>query len=176
MYVVSAALAILVLDRVPAEGEHIKYMLVGNILFVKLPEIIKMAILYSIIGLFHFIYRKKFLLISLNPENAEKQNIPVKWWDFLFYVTFGIVITSSVEIAGILLVFSYLIVPAVCAIILSDNLKTRLFLGWGLGSVTSLAGLYFSASFDFPTGASIVCSFGVLLIIVGIIQKLKNLS
>lgn len=174
VYAVSAALAIIVLDKVPSEAEHIKYMLVGNILFVKLNEIIEMFILYSIIGLFHFIYRKKFLLISLNPDGAKIQNVSVKWWDFLFYVSFGIVITSSVEIAGVLLVFSYLIVPAVCAIILSNKLKTRLFLGWLLGTLTSLVGLYFSATFDLPTGASIVCTFGLLLIIVTIISKIKE--
>ncbi|MDI6780200.1 MAG: metal ABC transporter permease [Bacteroidota bacterium] len=172
VYAVTAAVAILALDRVPSEAEHIKYMLVGNILFVQWPEIIKMAILYSIIGLFHFLYRKKFLLISLNPEEAQRQRIPIRWWDFLFYATFGVVVTSSVEIAGVLLVFSYLIVPAVAAILLSDVLKVRLLLGWIIGSVTSFIGLYLSATFDFPTGAAIVCTFGIVVVGVAFIKKL----
>ncbi|MEW6685811.1 MAG: metal ABC transporter permease [Candidatus Edwardsbacteria bacterium] len=172
VYAVSAACSILVLDRAPSEAEHIKYMLVGNILFVKWPEIIKMAVLYGVIGLFHFIYRRKFLLISLNSEEAQKEKIPIKWWDFLFYATFGVVVTSSVEIAGVLLVFSYLIVPAVCAMLLSDKLKTRLLLGWALGSLTSLIGLYLSATLDFPTGAAIVCAFGLLVLGVAILQRL----
>jgi len=176
VYAVSAAVAILVLDRIPSEAEHIKYMLVGNILFVEQPEIIKMAILYSIIGLFHFIYRKKFLLISINPEEAIKNNISIRWWDFLFYATFGIVVTSSVEIAGVLLVFSYLIVPAVAAIMLSDVLKIRLLLGWLIGSVTSFIGLYLSATFDFPTGAAIVCTFGIVVLIVAAIKNVFQKS
>lgn len=172
VYAVSAAAAILALNRAPSEAEHIKYMLVGNIIFVQLPEIIKMAILYAIIGLFHFVYRKKFLLISLAPDEAQKQKIPVRMWDFLFYASFGIVVTSSVEIAGVLLVFSYLIVPAVCAILLSNKLKTRLLLGWVLGSLTSLVGLYLSVALDFPTGATIVCTFGILVLGVLILQRI----
>ncbi len=166
VYVVSAASAILVLNRAPAEAEHIKNMLVGNILFVKWTEIVKMTIIYGIVGLFHYIYRKNFLCISLNCKEEEKQNISVKWWDFLFYVSFGIVVTFSVEIAGVLMVFSYLIVPSVCAMLLSNKLKTRLILGWVFGIIVSIIGLYFSAIFDFPTGAGIVCTFGLLLIVV----------
>ncbi len=170
VYAVSAALSILALNRAPSEAEHIKYMLVGNIMFVEWSEIIKMAILYAGIGLFHFIYRKKFLLISLHPEEARKQNIPIRLWDFLFYASFGIVVTSSVEIAGVLLVFSYLIVPAISAMLLSNRLRTRLILGWALGSLTSLVGLYLSVVLDFPTGATIVCTFGILVVAVLIIQ------
>lgn len=178
VYAVSAACAILVLDRVPSEAEHIKYMLVGNILFVKWHEIIKIAILYTIIGSFHYFFRDKFLLISLNIKEAKRQNIAVKWWDFLFYVSFGVVITSSVEIAGVLLVFSYLIVPAVCAMLLSPKLKTRLLIGWILGTLTNLFGLYLSAIMDLPPGATIVCSFGPLILATAGIRSsfLKILS
>ncbi len=172
VYAFSAASSILVLDKAPSEAEHIKYMLVGNILFVKWTEIVKMAVLYSVVGLFHFVYRKKFLLISLNPEEAQKQKLSIRWWDFLFYATFGIVVTSSVEIAGVLLVFSYLIVPAVCAMLLSDKLKTRLLLGWALGTLVSLIGLFLSATMDFPTGAAVVCTFGFLILVVAILKGL----
>lgn len=172
VYAVTAAAAIIALDSAPSEAKHIEYMLVGNILFVQWPEIIKMAILYSIIGIFHFLYRRKFLLISLDPEEAQRQKIPIRWWDFLFYATFGVVVTSSVEIAGVLLVFSYLIVPAVAAILLSDKLKVRLLLGWLIGSVTSFIGLYLSATLNFPTGAAIVCTFGIVVVAVALFKKL----
>jgi zinc/manganese transport system permease protein len=172
VYAVTAAASIIALDSVPSEAKHIEYMLVGNILFVQWPEIIKMAILYSIIGIFHFLYRRKFLLISLDPEEAQRQKIPIRWWDFLFYATFGVVVTSSVEIAGVLLVFSYLIVPAVAAILLSDKLKVRLLLGWLIGSVTSFIGLYLSATLNFPTGAAIVCTFGIVVVAVALFKKL----
>lgn len=171
VYAVSAAAAILVLDRAPSEAEHIKQMLVGNILFVRWSEIVKIFVLYSLIGLFHFVYRKKFLLISLEPETAINQKVSIKWWDFLFYASFGIVVTSSVEIAGVLLVFSYLIVPAVCATLFATDVKKRLLIGWIVGIFASLMGLYFSAKMDFPTGAAIVCSFGLVLIVVAFIYK-----
>jgi len=172
VYVVTAALAVLLIDRLPSEAGHIKYMLVGNILFVKWSEILKMFLLYSAVGLFHYFYRKKFLIISIDINKAKKQNLSIKWWDFLFYASFGIVVTSSVEIAGVLLVFAFLIVPAVCAMILSDTLKTRLIIGWGMGLLGSIIGLYFSAAFDFPTGSTIVCVFGLLLLITALTKKL----
>ena len=166
VYAFSAALAIIILNRSPSEAEHIKDMLVGNILFVNWREIAKMAMLYGAIGLFHYVFRKKFILISTDVEEARRQNIPIRLWDFLFYASLGFVVTSSVEIAGVLLVFSYLIAPAVCAMVLSDKLKTRLFLGWFLGAFISLAGLFVSASMDVPTGAAVVCAFGVTVFFV----------
>jgi len=166
VYAVTAAASILVLSKAPMESEHLKDMLVGNILFVKESHILKMLVLYSIIGIFHYIYRKNFFAVSDGRDKAVKQKINVRWWDFLFYASLGVVVTSSVEIAGVLLVFSYLIVPAVCAIMITDNLKARLFIGWAIGTVTSLIGLYLSATYDFPTGAAIVCAFGMVLILI----------
>ncbi|MBI5573381.1 MAG: metal ABC transporter permease [Elusimicrobia bacterium] len=174
VYAVSAAAAILVLDRAPSEAEHIKHMLVGNILFVQWSEVLKIFVLYFLIGLFHFIYRKKFLLISLDSEAAINQKISIKWWDFLFYASFGVVITSSVEIAGVLLVFSYLIVPAVCAVLFTNSIGKRLLVGWAVGIFASLVGLYLSAKMDFPTGAAIICSFGLVLILLSFVYVMKQ--
>jgi zinc/manganese transport system permease protein len=137
-------------------------MLVGNILFVKPAEVIKTAVLYSAIGIFHFIFRKKFWLVTENCGEAYKEKINIPFWDFLFYATFGAVVTSSVEIAGVLLVFSYLIIPAICSMMLSDKLKTRLFISWTLGIAGSLGGMALSVYKDLPTGASIVAVFGVM--------------
>ncbi|MFA6316080.1 MAG: metal ABC transporter permease [Elusimicrobiota bacterium] len=161
-YVVAAAAAVLVLDRVPAEASHLKEMLVGNILFVTWGQVLKVACLYAAIGAFHYAFRDRFLLISCRPEEAASKGVGVRTWDFLFYVTFGIVVTSSVELAGVLLVFSFLIVPAVCAMLFTKDFRIRLLIGWGLGTLASLAGLAASASLDLPTGAAIVCAFGVL--------------
>jgi zinc/manganese transport system permease protein len=166
VYVVTAAGAILVLEKIPEEAEHIKYMLVGNILFVNWKDVLKIFILYSLIGIFHYIFRDRFILISTNLDEAERKKIKIKLWDFLFYATFGFVVTSSVEIAGVLLVFSYLIIPAVCAILLAKSLGRRLIIGWVLGTAGSVIGLYTSAKFDLPTGAAIVCTFGGILLIV----------
>src|SRR6516164_8541979 len=104
-YAVASAAAILAMSKATSESEHLKDMLVGNILAVSRPEVVKTAILYGAIGLFHYIFRHKFLLISTNAAEAERQGVNVRLWDFLFYASFGFVVTSSVAIAGVLLVF-----------------------------------------------------------------------
>src|SRR5205085_2849501 len=158
-YAVASAAAILAMSKATGETEHLKDMLVGNILAVSRYEVIKTAILYGCIGLFHFIFRKKFLAISLNHESSEKLGINVKLWDFLFYASFGFVVTSSVAIAGVLLVFCYLIVPSVGAMLFADRIGTRLAIGWTMGTLVSALGCYVSVWADLPTGATIVCTF-----------------
>src|SRR5438270_3642157 len=131
VYAVSAAAAILVMSKAPQETEHLKDMLVGNILAVDARTVIKTAILYSLVGLFHFIFRKKFLAISVGAHTGtgESAVTNVKFWDFLFYTSFGFVVTSSVAIAGVLLVFSYLIVPSVAAMLFATSIGKRLAIG-----------------------------------------------
>ena len=167
-YVVAAAAAVLVLDRIPGEAQHIKEMLVGNILFVDWKHVAKIAALYSVVGLFHFLYRDRFILVSCDPDQAVQKGISIRLWDFLFYGTFGFVVTSSVHVAGVLLVFSFLIIPAVCAIMFTKNFRRRLAIGWVAGALTSLAGIYASGVWDFPTGAAMVCCFGLLVVGCGI--------
>jgi zinc/manganese transport system permease protein len=161
-YVFAAAAAVLILSKAPSEAEHIKDMLVGNILFVKPAEVIKTAVLYSAIGFFHFVFRKKFWLVTDDCDEACREKVNIPFWDFLFYATFGAVVTSSVEIAGVLLVFSYLIIPAICSMMLTKSLKNRLFISWGLGIAGSLGGMALSVYKDLPTGASIVAVFGAM--------------
>ncbi|HOW27150.1 MAG TPA: metal ABC transporter permease [Elusimicrobiota bacterium] len=168
VYVVAAATTVLALERAPSEAGHIKDMLVGNILFVSWEDILKMLFLYSVIGVIHVMFRKRFILISTQPDEAVRAGLSVRGWDFLFYMTFGFVVTSSVEIAGVLLVFSFLIIPAVCAMLFSKRFGTRLVLGWLLGSLGSVAGVYMSAVWDLPTGAAVVCSFGVMALLAGL--------
>jgi zinc/manganese transport system permease protein len=110
VYAVSAAVAILVMSKATQETEHLKEMLVGNILSVSWREIFKTAALYALVGFFHYIFRRRFLLISMNEDEAVRQGLNVRFWDFLFYMSFGFVVTSSVAIAGVLLVFCFLIV------------------------------------------------------------------
>ena len=147
-------------------------MLVGNILSVSWAELVKTAALFLAIGAFHWVLRKKFLLITLDEAEAERQGLSVRVWDFLFYVSFGFVVTSSVPIAGVLLVFSYLIVPAVSAMLFSDRLATRLAIGWGMGAVVSAAGIYFSYLWDLPTGATIATTLGAGLVLLAALRLL----
>ncbi|HET8925544.1 MAG TPA: metal ABC transporter permease [Candidatus Acidoferrum sp.] len=165
-YAVASATAILLMSKATGETEHLKDMLVGNILAVSWPEVRKTAVLYGLIGMFHIIFRKKFLAISLDHEKAELAGIKVRFWDFLFYASFGFVVTSSVAIAGVLLVFCYLIVPSVGAMLFADRIGSRLAIGWTMGTLVSALGCYLSVVLDTPTGATIVVTFGVILVLM----------
>jgi zinc/manganese transport system permease protein len=171
-YAVASAAAILAMSKATSESEHLKDMLVGNILAVSWPEVGKTAVLYGGIGLFHYVFRKQFLAISMSHHDAEATGLSVRFWDFLFYASFGFVVTSSVSIAGVLLVFCYLIVPSVAAMLYADRVGTRLAIGWTMGTVVSAIGVYMSLKLDLPTGATIVCTFGLVLIIMAAVRPL----
>lgn len=171
VYAVAAAAAILVLSRAPEGGEELKALLVGHLLFVDWSEILKVLVLYSAVGLIHWLARKPLLAISQDPERAYTQGLRVRWWDFLFYATFGFVVTSSVEMAGVLLVFSFLIVPAICGVLLARTVGSRLLVGWVVGTLTSVAGAVASYVWDLPTGAAVVCAFGVSLVLCGVLRR-----
>ncbi|MFI5087238.1 MAG: metal ABC transporter permease [Terriglobales bacterium] len=171
-YAVASAAAILAMSKATGETEHLKDMLVGNILAVSRPEVIKTAVLYGAIGLFHYIFRRKFLLISTDPKMAEQSGISIGLWDFLFYASFGFVVTSSVAIAGVLLVFCYLIVPSVGAMLFADRIGPRLAIGWTMGTLVSALGCYCSVWLDLPTGATIVCTFGAVLLVMFFVRQL----
>jgi zinc/manganese transport system permease protein len=162
-YAVASAAAILAMSKATGETEHLKDMLVGNILTVSWNEVGHTALLYGAIGFFHYMFRKNFLLISLNPQEAEARGLSVRLWDFLFYASFGFVVTSSVAIAGVLLVFCYLIVPSVGAMLFAEKIGRRLAIGWTMGTLVSALGVYLSVILDLPTGATIVCTFGLVL-------------
>ena len=173
VYAVSAAASILVLSRAPEGGEELKSLLVGHLLFVEWPEIVKVLILYSLVGIVHWLVRKPLLAISQDPEGSFAKGLRVRWWDFLFYATFGFVVTSSVEMAGVLLVFSFLIVPAICGVLLGRTIGHRLFVGWVVGTLTSVVGIAASYVWDLPTGATVVCAFGACLILCAVLRMLR---
>jgi zinc/manganese transport system permease protein len=169
-YAVASAATVVAMSKATSETEHLKDMLVGNILAVSWDEVGKTALLYGAIGLFHYVFRKRFLALSFNHDAAP--NGGTRWWDFLFYASFGFVVTSSVSIAGVLLVFSYLIVPSVGAMLYADTIGRRLAVGWTMGTVVSALGVYLSLYLDLPTGATIVCTFGGVLAIMALLRPL----
>jgi len=169
-YAVASAGAILAMSKATGETEHLKDMLVGNILAVSWSEAGRTALLYGAIGLFHYIYRKNFLLISIRPQAAEAKGLSIRFWDFLFYASFGFVVTSSVAIAGVLLVFCYLIVPSVGAMLFAERIGPRLAIGWTMGTLVSALGVYLSVVLDLPTGATIVCTFGAVLVLMFLVH------
>jgi zinc/manganese transport system permease protein len=164
IYAAASAAAILILSKSATGGEELKHMLVGDVLLVSLPSVVNMALLYGTIGLFHVVFRKKFLAISLDPEGAEASGISIRLWDILFYMSFGLVITKSVAIVGVLLVFSYLVVPAVIAQMWRDTVRGRLLFGWFVAILASTAGILWSFYFDYPTGPAVVVMLGIFLI------------
>ena len=171
-YAVAAAATIVASSKATSESEHLKDMLVGNILAVTWEDVGRTALLYAVIGAFHYVYRRRFLLISLEPQKAEAEGISLRLWDFLFYASFGFVVTRSVAIAGVLLVFCYLIVPSVGAMLYADTVGRRLAIGWSMGTVVSALGVYMSLVLDLPTGATIVCTFGIVLIVMALVRPL----
>lgn len=173
IYATASALAILFLAKSPSSGARIKQMLTGDILSVGWPTIYKTTAIYGAIGVVHWFFREPFFKISLSPEEAREEGMPLRWWDFLFYVTFGVVITSSVAIAGVLLVFSFLVIPATLAILFVDSTRSRLLLGWGIGTIVSAAGILFSFQTNLPSGPSVVAAFAVTLGLGGILYYVQ---
>lgn len=164
VYAVSAAAGVLLADRAAHGTEHVRAMLVGSLLAVRPPEVLHVGALYAAVGAFHWLCRRPFFLISTNPGAAYAEGWRIRLWDFAFYASFGVVVTSSVRVAGVLLVFSYLIVPALVATAVGGTIVRRLAVGWAFGALVSTLGVAASASFDLPTGATIVCAFGATLL------------
>jgi zinc/manganese transport system permease protein len=173
IYAAATAASILILSKSATGGEELKHMLVGELLLVQPKSVLNMALLYASIGVFHIIFRKKFLAISVDPEAAEASGINVRFWDVLFYMSFGVVITKSVAVVGVLLVFSYLVVPAVVAQMWATSISGRLFLGWGVAILASTAGIVWSFYSDYPTGPAVVVMLTFSLILSSIIYYLR---
>jgi zinc/manganese transport system permease protein len=174
-YAVASAASILAMSKATSESEHLKDMLVGNILAVSWEEVLKTAVLYAVVGAFHYAFRRQFLAISMAHSREGDpviDHLDVRWWDFLFYASFGFVVTSSVAIAGVLLVFCYLIVPSVAAMLYADHIGRRLAIGWTMGTVVSALGIFLSVKLDLPTGATMVCTFGLVLILMAAVRPL----
>jgi len=169
VYVLAAAVGILLLSKSPHGKEELQKTLVGDLLTVSWREIWRTAALYAAIGAVHWFFRRPFLTLSFAPEQAAAGGLAVRFWDFVFYALFGLVVTTFVHLGGVLLVFSYLIVPAVCANYLTPSLRAGLGIGWTVATASSVVGLYGSYRLDLPTGAAVVCVLGlVLLLVVGI--------
>jgi zinc/manganese transport system permease protein len=174
VYVMASAAAILVADRTPRGGEAIKDILVGSLLWVTWPTILRLAGVYAVIGIFHWALRQRFLTISFHPETAIAEGWRIRWWDFLFYLSFGIVITFSVPIAGVLLVFSFLVVPAAIAFQFTRSKGALAIIAWLAGAAASATGLLVSFRYDLPTGPIVVCMFGLLLLAAYGVRRLTG--
>jgi zinc/manganese transport system permease protein len=172
VYVVAAAACIVLLSRSSEGNEELKRTLIGDVLTVTGPTVLRTFALYGVIGIVHFLFRKKFMAISFDPKRALDAGLRIRCWDFWFYALFGLVVTSFVQIGGVLLVFSYLIIPAVAANLLARGFARMMIIGWGVATLGGVLGLAASFQFDLPTGAAIVCVLGVLLLLCGLGARL----
>lgn len=173
-FVIASAASILVADQAPEGAEQIKELLAGSILWVTWPRVVKVFMLYTAVGLFHYLFRRRFTLISEDPEKAFALGWNVRLWDFWFYVSFAVVITMSVQIAGVLMVFSYLVAPAIIALALSASWPVRIAIGCTVGLAGSVLGLVASYRWDMPSGPAIVCFLGVILAFFVVTQLLSK--
>jgi len=176
VYVVAAAASILALSRSAGGKEELQRSLVGELLVVPPSEVVKTFGLFVAVGIAHFLFRKRFLTISRDAEQAAASGLNVRWWDFVFYMLFGLVVTSFVHIGGVLLIFSYLVVPAVCASFLVRSFVSRFWFGWGIATVCSVLSLLVTAKVDLPIGAAIVCVLGVALVLSATASRFINRS
>lgn len=167
-YAAALAATILASSHLPHGAEEVRELLVGSILWIKGETILYTAILYAGIGSFYYAFGQTFLRISLDPKKAEEEGVSILLWDFLFYATFGLVITTSVAIAGVILVFSYLVIPAAVAVLFADRIRTRLVIGWCVGTLVSFIGVVISYVKDLPSGPTIVISLAASLIIAAV--------
>ena len=165
VYALAAAISVLVVAEAPHGAEHIKEIMTGAILWVTGGEVAAAAVVYAVVGVFHFIFSKRFIAISENHDEAFATGYNVRLWDFFFYLSFGLVITHSVRTAGVLLVFVFLVVPAIMAMLITKNLLHQLFIGWGEGLLVSVGGMGISYHFDSATGPTVVAFYGAVLLV-----------
>ena len=170
LYVVATAATILVVDRSPLGAEHVKKILIGSIVTVDAADIAKFAALYAVIGLLHWWLRRPLLALSTERSPHGRSRLEVWSWDFGFFLSFGIVVASSVTTAGVLLVFSLLIVPAVIGFTFSDKLSLVLMIAWSAGIAASAVGLAGSYALDLPTGAAMVTALGGFLVLASLVK------
>jgi zinc/manganese transport system permease protein len=173
-FALATAATLLLLSNAPHGAEHVSATLSGEALgWVTWKDIAIMATLYMLVGAFLFFSRRKLILCSEDPRKARAMGVSVKKWDFLFYASFGLVVTSSVKVSGVLAVFSYLIVPVVCSKLLGRRGRAQLYWAWAIAFVVSILGAVLSYLRDWPMGATIVVLFGVTVAIVSLSVRMK---
>jgi zinc/manganese transport system permease protein len=174
VYAGSTAVSVLLLAHHPEGSEVLHHMIAGSLLTVSPAELVKIAVLYSVLGVFFYVYRHRFQVISTDRAAAEAQGWNLTWWDFLFYASFAVVVTSSVAIAGVLLVFSLLVIPPVTALLITTSSKPRLTLGWAAGFVGSMVGVLASVGMDLPAGPAVMTALVLLLVVTALVRAIRK--
>ncbi len=175
VFATAQASVFLLLEKSPSGPEHLKETLVGSLFTVDPARVVRVAILYAVIGVVHVLLRKRFFEITNDPAGAKARGRRLFFWDLVFYATFGLMVTSSVPIAGVLLVFGLLVIPAVAGSIASPRPGAALAVGWVFGFVASVLGLVGSVRFDMPAAPSILVTLsGLLLVMSGVVAIVRR--
>jgi zinc/manganese transport system permease protein len=172
IYAGSTALAVLLLSRHPEGAEVLQHMIAGSLLTVSPGELVRISILFIVLGVFYYVFRRRFELISTDRAAAAARGWNLMWWDFVFYASFAVVVTSAVAIAGVLLVFSLLVIPPVVALLITTRSSLRLSLGWGVSLVGSVVGVLASVGLDLPAGPAVMTSLVGILVLTALSSKL----
>ena len=173
-YAIATTGTVIILDKGAGGDVHVHDMLIGSILWVSWHQVTRLFIVVLLVGVFHLIFSGKFKYISdkLNPDSQKIRNPHL--WDFLFYFSFGLVVIEAVNVAGILTVFAFLIIPASLSVLLSKQWKTRLLTGWGISLLAVVIGLYVSLKIDVPCSPVIIVLLAVALLIGLMFLKLSG--
>jgi zinc/manganese transport system permease protein len=174
VFATAQAAVFLALEKSPSGPEHLKETLAGSLYTVDPKHILNTAALYAVIGVVHFLLRRPFFEITNDPKGAEARGRKLFWWDLAFYALFGFVVTSSVQIAGVLLVFGFLVIPAVAGLMATPRPGPALAVGWVFGFLGSLIGLLGSVTLDLPAAPSILVSLTGLLVVLGVVLSLRR--
>jgi zinc/manganese transport system permease protein len=172
VWAVSYAAVFLVLNRHPDGADDLKNFMAGDMLAITVPDVVRLFAVYAALGVVHFFARRQLIAISSDHEGAAARGFKVRAWDFLFYVTFAVMVTTSVGLVGVLPVFTFLIVPAVIASLFSVSFGVELAIAWVSSVVVSVAGMVLSYKLDMPTAATVVCTFGVVLVLAAVARRL----
>jgi zinc/manganese transport system permease protein len=172
IYVVASAAVILFAGFTAEGAEHLRETMTGSLIWVDWDTILEMAIVYTVIGAVHYAFKHKFLAVTFQAERVRN----VRLWDFLFYASFGIVISFSVETAGVLMVFSALVIPAVVAFLFTSKFGIALLIAWASGTLAIVVGIGASFYWDIATGPLLVCTFGAVLLVAAILRNLLKIQ
>ncbi|OGV61913.1 MAG: hypothetical protein A2283_18510 [Lentisphaerae bacterium RIFOXYA12_FULL_48_11] len=162
-YALSASAALFLIGKGTGGHTHVQEMLSGGLLWVKTSELLWTSAVFAFVGACFGLFRKPFRRISDGYEDAVAAGMHVIVWDFLFYSLCGIVITLSVKLAGIVVTFCFLIIPATTSAIISTRWGIRLLIAWLAGIASSAAGLLFSQRMDFSAGVCVALFLGITL-------------
>ncbi len=172
-YAIAATGSVILLDKAAGSDVHVKEMVEGSILWVGWSEILELLIVFSIVGLFHYMFRKQFIALTDNYNHSGNKNGHTMLWDFLFYTSFGIVVVHSVEVGGILTIFAFLIIPASISALFTSSWLYRILIGWGLGTIVTVCGLYLSWELDVPSAPTVILALGVFLLLALVVKSTK---